>query len=241
MKIIIAENYEKMSKIAADMVKEVMTEKSNAVLGLATGSTPVGLYKELIRMNKENEIDFSKITTVNLDEYIGLSGTHDQSYRYFMNKNLFDHININKASTFVPNGLAVDTKAEAENYDKRIEELGGIDIQIMGVGANGHIAFNEPDSMLSAGTHVVELTENTIEANSRFFASKDDVPKYAMTMGLAPIMKSKKIVVLVNGTNKAEALRGLFEGKIVTSNPVTMLLMHRDVTVIIPKEVHDLI
>ena len=172
---------------------ESIKNNPKAILGLATGGSPIGMYKELIRMNKEGEIDFSTITTVNLDEYVGLSGEHTQSYRYFMNDNLFNHINIDKKNTYVPNGLAENIEEECKNYDAKIAELGGTDVQLLGIGNNGHIAFNEPDQELVAGTHLTGLTEDTIKANARFFDSIDEVPKTALTMGLGGIMKSKKI------------------------------------------------
>ena len=229
MKLIVVKDYDAMSKEAALEMANVINNKPNAVLGLATGGTPIGMYKELIKMNKEGKIDFSNITTVNLDEYIGLS----QSYRYFMNKNLFDHININKKNTFVPNGLAKDIAKEGREYDRMIDELGGTDIQLLGVGNNGHIAFNEPGSSLVSGTHLTDLTESTIEANSRFFESMDEVPKTAITMGLGQIMKSKKILLIASGESKAEAMKMLFSGKITSECPVTMLNMHRDVVVVL--------
>lgn len=241
MILIINENYEEMSKIAAMTIAEVIKNKPDAVLGLATGNTPIGTYKELIRMNKENKIDFSKVTTVNLDEYVGLSGDNPQSYRYFMNDNLFNHINIKKENTYVPNGSAKDLDEESKNYDKLIDDLGGIDIQILGIGNNGHIAFNEPDEVLISGTHLTNLTQSTIDANSRFFNSIDEVPKTALTMGLGQIMKSKKIILLANGSNKAAVVKEFLSGKITTQNPATMLQMHRDVTVIIDKEIESLI
>lgn len=241
MKLIMVKNYDEMSKVAAEVIEKVISDKPDAVLGLATGGTPVGMYKELIKMNKDGKIDFSKVTTVNLDEYIGLSGTHEQSYRHFMNSNLFDHININKANTYVPNGLAKDIEEEGKAYDKKIDELGGTDIQLLGVGNNGHIAFNEPDSVLISGTHLTGLTESTIKANSRFFDSMEEVPKTAITMGLGQIMKSKKILLIASGESKAEAMKELFSGKITTECPVTMLNMHRDVTVIIDEDAAKLI
>ena len=241
MRLMITESYEELSKAAAEEFAKVIKEKPNAVLGLATGGSPVGMYKELIKMYQKNELDFSKVTTVNLDEYIGLNPEHNQSYRYFMNENLFNHININIANTFVPNGLADNLEVECKEYDKKIMELGGIDIQLLGVGNNGHIAFNEPDEQLSAGTHVISLTENTIEANSRFFENINDVPKKAITMGLGGIMKAKKIILIASGESKAEAIKGLFSGKITTDNPASMLQMHRDVTVIVDKEAAKLI
>ena len=173
MKVRIVKDYEEMSKEGARLIAEVILNKPEAVLGLATGSTPEGLYKELILLNKEGKIDFSKCTTVNLDEYLGLGGDHNQSYRYFMNEKLFNHININKNNTYVPNGLAEDVSEECKSYDKRIEQLGGIDVQLLGIGNNGHIAFNEPEEELSFGTHVTNLTESTIEANARFVQNLD--------------------------------------------------------------------
>lgn len=241
MKLIIVENYEEISKLAAINIKDVIDKNPNAILGLATGSTPLGTYKELIKMNKANEIDFSKVTTVNLDEYIGLSEKDTQSYRYFMNENLFNNINIKKENTFIPNGLAKDIQEETNNYDKKIDELGGIDIQILGIGTNGHIAFNEPSDFLISGTHLTNLTQSTINANSRFFNSINEVPKTAITMGLGQIMKSKKILLLAHGENKVEVIKEVLSGKITTKNPATMLQMHTDVTVIIDKTIGSLI
>lgn len=239
MKIIVVDNYDEMSGIAASYIKGLVDEKNDAVLGLATGSTPVGTYKKLIEMYNEKQIDFSKVKTINLDEYVGLDGSHVQSYRYFMNSNLFDHINVKKENTHVPNGMAEDTKAETKKYDELIENMGGIDLQILGVGANGHIAFNEPDEYLNVGTHVVNLTANTIEANARFFDSIDEVPKTAVTMGVGNIMKAKKIIVLASGKNKAEAVKQMINGKVTTSNPASILQLHRDVTLIIDKEIKE--
>ena len=233
MKIIITKNYEELSKVAANEMADVVKNNPSAILGLATGGSPVGMYKELIRMNEAGEIDFSKVTTVNLDEYVGLSGEHPQSYRYFMNDNLFNHINIDKNNTYVPNGLAEDVEAECKNYDNKIAELGGTDVQLLGVGNNGHIAFNEPDENLVSGTHLTSLTQDTIEANARFFDSIEEVPKTALTMGLGGIMKSKKIIVIASGEAKAEAVKAMVSGKISTNMPASMLQMHRDVTVII--------
>lgn len=241
MKIIVADNYNEMSKTAALIIKELINEKHDSVLGLATGSTPIGTYKELIKMNQNNEIDFSHITTFNLDEYIGLNENDKQSYRYFMNENLFNHININKKNTFLPNGNSENLEEEAKNYDKMVDEFGGIDLQILGIGNNGHIAFNEPDSSLYVGTHITDLSKNTIEANSRFFKSIDEVPKKAITMGLGQIMKAKKIILLANGVNKAEAIKGILSGKIETSNPSTLLQLHCDVTLIIDRDIYNLI
>lgn len=241
MKLIVVNNYEELSKVAAKEFSKIIKEKENAVLGLATGGSPVGMYKELIRMYEQKELNFSKTTTVNLDEYIGLNPEHNQSYRYFMNNNLFNHINIDKSNTFVPNGLAEDLEAQCKEYDQKIAELGGIDIQLLGVGNNGHIAFNEPNNELSSGTHIISLTDNTIEANARFFDNIDDVPRKAITMGVGGIMKAKKIILIASGESKAEAIKGIFSGKITTANPATMLQMHRDVTVIVDEAAAKLI
>lgn len=233
MKIIVTKNYDELSKVAANEMAIVIKNNPKAILGLATGGSPIGMYKELIRMNKEGEIDFSKITTVNLDEYVGLSGDHPQSYRYFMNENLFNHINIDKNNTYVPNGLAENIEEECKNYDKKIADLGGTDVQLLGIGNNGHIAFNEPADDLVSGTHLTNLTQATIEANARFFDSIDEVPKTALTMGLGGIMKSKKIIVIASGESKAEAVKAMVSGKISTNMPASMLQMHRDVVVIV--------
>ena len=241
MKLIVVNNYEELSKVAAKEFSKIIKEKENAVLGLATGGSPVGMYKELITMYEQKELNFSKTTTVNLDEYIGLNPEHNQSYRYFMNNNLFNHINIDKSNTFVPNGLAEDLEAQCKEYDQKIAELGGIDIQLLGVGNNGHIAFNEPNNELSSGTHIISLTDNTIEANARFFDNIDDVPRKAITMGVGGIMKAKKIILIASGESKAEAIKGIFSGKITTANPATMLQMHRDVTVIVDEAAAKLI
>lgn len=236
MKILVVKNYDEMSKIAAKELSQVINNKPEAILGLATGGTPVGMYKELIDMHKNNELDFSKVTTVNLDEYVGLSGEHDQSYRYFMDSNLFNHVNIRKDHTYVPNGLAEDMQQECINYDKRIEELGGIDVQVLGIGSNGHIGFNEPSDTLSLGTHVTDLAESTIEANSRYFASKEEVPTKALTMGLGAIMKAKKILLMVSGEAKAEVMDKVVNGKITTQVPASFLQMHNDVVLIIDED-----
>ncbi|MDO4618322.1 MAG: glucosamine-6-phosphate deaminase [Clostridia bacterium] len=235
MKFVTVESYAELSKMAADIIKDVINSKPDCVLGLATGSSPVGTYEKLAEYNKNGEVDFSKVTSVNLDEYVGLDGTNDQSYRYFMNKNLFDNVNIDKAKTFVPNGCAEDTKAEGEKYDALIKDLGGIDLQLLGIGLDGHIGFNEPDDVFVAPTHEVKLDESTIEANSRFFASKDDVPKSAVTMGMLSIMNAKKILMVANGKNKEEILNASFYGPITPKVPASILQLHPDVTVIYSK------
>lgn len=233
MNLVVVKDYNEMSNVSANIFKNTINQKSNSVLGLATGSTPIGLYKRLIEMNNNKEIDFKNVTTINLDEYIGLDEKNPQSYRYFMDNNLFNYINIKKENTFVPNGRTKNFDLECKNYDKRIQELGGIDLQVLGIGANGHIAFNEPSEYLISQTHVTNLTKSTIEANSRFFNSINDVPKQAITMGIGQIMNTKKIILMATGKDKVKAIRELLEGNITTKNPATILNLHKNVTVII--------
>lgn len=239
MRVIVCENYDEMSKEAAKLVESKIVLNPKAILGLATGSTPVGMYKILAEKCKNGELDFSNITSYNLDEYYPISPDNDQSYRYFMNENLFNHINIDKSKTFVPNGQAKDVEKECKDYDAMIDALGGADIQVLGIGNNGHIAFNEPDEELVAGTHVTGLTESTIQANSRFFASIDDVPTKALTMGMASIMKAKTIMLLASGKGKHEVVKKLLDDKITTSNPATLLKLHNDVVIICDKEAYE--
>ncbi len=231
MKLIVCKNYEKMSEKAAQIVASIITLKPDCTLGLATGSTPVGMYKRLVEMYDAGELDFSEVKSYNLDEYYPIKPTDPQSYRYFMDENLFDHVNILKENTHVMNGEAKDPNAECEEYDKAVEAA-NVDIQVLGIGRNGHIGFNEPSDKLIAATHLTELTESTIEANSRFFNSPDEVPHHALTMGLSSIMKSKRIIILISGREKHEALKEMLSGIINTNVPATMLNMHRDVTVI---------
>ncbi len=232
MKFVTVKTYEELSNKAADIIAAQMIVKPNCVLGLATGSSPVGTYKRLIEDNKAGKIDFSAVTSVNLDEYVGLDGSSDQSYRYFMNTNLFDHVNINKAKTFVPNGCAPDLKAEGDAYDQMIRDLGGIDLQLLGIGLDGHIGFNEPDSCFVGPTHEVVLDESTIKANARFFANENDVPKTAITMGMMSIMQAKKVLLVANGAKKKEILDKAFYGPITPEVPASILQLHPDVTVI---------
>lgn len=241
MEVIVKGSIEDVSKNAADIISKLVRENSKAILGLATGSTPVGAYEELIRMHKEEGLDFSAIKTYNLDEYIGLDGDNPNSYRYFMNDKLFNHININMENTYVPDGKVKDINTYCQEYDEMIKEAGGIDLQVLGVGPNGHIAFNEPDQALSVGTCIVDLTEDTIQANSRFFDSIDEVPKSAITMGMGTILRAKKILLLATGKNKANVLKGLLmDKKITTNNPLTFLLLHPDVTVIVDDDAYSL-
>lgn len=239
MRVIVVKNYEELSDKAAEIIAAQMTLKPNSILGLATGSTPIGTYQRLIDMNKAGKIDFSNIKTFNLDEYYPIKPDNDQSYRYFMNKNLFDHVNIDKNNTRVPNGVAEDPVKEGKEYDEAIDAAGGIDLQILGIGRNGHIGFNEPDDNLIAGTHRTLLTEDTIEANSRLFNSIDEVPTQAITMGMVSILKSKMIVLLANGKNKHEAVKKLLDDTITTSNPATFLKTHPNVVIICDEECYN--
>ncbi len=239
MNIIVCKNYDEMSLCAAKIVAEQIKEKSNSVLGLATGSTPEGMYADLVKMYEKGEISFKNITSVNLDEYYPIDPTNDQSYRYFMNYHLFDHVDIDKANTNVPDGTAADPVAEGKRYEALIDSLGGVDLQILGIGGNGHIGFNEPDSKLVLDTHVTDLTESTITANSRFFASANDVPRQALTMGIGSIFKAKKIVLMVSGANKKAAVSALLKRDIDTGCPATMLNLHPDVTLVCTADVID--
>lgn len=232
MRFITVDSYEKMSRDAANIISAQVIIKPNCVLGLATGSSPIGTYKQLIEWYNKGDVDFSEVVSVNLDEYVGLDGTNDQSYRYFMNHNLFDHINIKKENTFVPNGCAEDLLAEGEAYDANIKKLGGIDLQLLGIGLDGHIGFNEPDNCFIKNTHVVDLHESTINANSRFFSSISEVPTKAITMGMLSIMQAKKILLIANGANKKDILEKAFFGPIIPQVPASILQLHPDITVI---------
>lgn len=237
MRVIVCKDYEEMSKKGAQIIASQITMKPDSILGLATGSTPVGVYKGLIEMYKNGEIDFSKVTSFNLDEYYPIDKDNDQSYHYFMKTNLFDHVNIKES--YIPDGSAADPEEACKKYDELVEDYGWVDLQILGIGQNGHIAFNEPDENLIAGTHVTGLTESTIEANSRFFASRDEVPTKALTMGMATILKAKTIILLANGKNKHEAVSALLDDKITTSNPSTFLKLHKDVILILDEDAYN--
>jgi glucosamine-6-phosphate deaminase len=236
MLLTITPSYEEMSKAAARIVADRIHRKQNLILGLATGSTPLGLYKELIRMNKEEGLSFAKVTTFNLDEYIGLPGTHDQSYYYFMRENLFRHIGIDPRYIHVPDGMATDIESHCEWYESEIKDCGGIDLQILGIGANGHIAFNEPGSSLGSRTRIKTLTEETVADNARFFKSVDEVPKTAITMGIWTIMEAKEVILLANKVGKAEAIRAAIEGPITAMVPASIIQMHRLAYVIVDKD-----
>lgn len=241
IKVIVCKDYDTLSKKAAALFAAVVAQNPEAVLGLATGSSPVGTYQELIRLYEEGLLDFSNIKTVNLDEYYPLSPENDQSYHYFMDKNLFDHINIQKANVHVPNGNAADIELACQEHEETIRELGGIDIQLLGIGNNGHIAFNEPDESFSGGTHVVKLTQSTIQANARFFERVEDVPTQAISMGIGSIMHARKIVLVANGEGKAQAIRDTLEGPITPKVPASVLQLHPDVTILVDEAAASLL
>lgn len=241
MIIYAGKDYQDVSRKAANIMSAQIIMKPNAVLGLATGSTPVGMYAQLVEWYKKGDLDFSQITSVNLDEYRGLSGENEQSYRYFMNSNLFDHVNIDKSRTYVPNGLEEDSDKACEEYNEIIHNVGGIDIQLLGIGGNGHIGFNEPGDAFEKGTHVVDLTESTIQANARFFATMDEVPKQAYTMGIKNIMSAKKILLVATGESKADALYKSLYGPITPNVPASILQLHNDVTVVADEEALSII
>ena len=236
MNLKIVESYKEMSRAAADIFAEEINAKPDCVLGLATGDTPIGMYECLVEDYKAGRVDFAGVKSVNLDEDYPITPDNDQSYRYFMNYHLFDKVNINKAGTFVPDGQADDVVKSCDEYEKNIDALGGIDVQVLGIGRNGHIGFNEPDAELVSYTHVTDLTANTIEANSRFFASEADVPRQALTMGIQSIFKARRIVILASGEGKAEALKRMLCGKITTDCPASLLALHPNVTLICDKD-----
>lgn len=232
MKIYKAKDYKDMSRKAANIISAQVIMKPNCVLGLATGSTPIGTYDQLVEWYNKGDLDFSEVTTVNLDEYKGLPRTNDQSYYYFMHQHLFDRVNIDPERTNVPNGMEPDAEKECGRYEELIRSLGGVDLQLLGLGHNGHIGFNEPGEAFEKETHCVDLTESTIEANKRFFASADDVPKQAYTMGIKTIMQAKKILIVVNGENKADIVERAFFGPVTPEVPASILQLHNDLTLV---------
>lgn len=232
MNIIHVSSYEELSRKAADLIAAQILLKPDCVLGLATGSTPIGAYQNLVRKYQQGDLDFSRLTTYNLDEYLGLAGDHPQSYRYFMNDNLFNHVNMRPECTHVPDGCAADPNAFGRAYDQAIADMGGIDLQLLGIGNNGHIAFNEPADVFVAETHTVTLKQSTIEANKRFFNSIDEVPTQAITMGMGSIMKAKKVLLIADGPAKKEAIEKSFYGPITPEVPASILQLHPDLTVI---------
>ena len=232
MRIYVTEDYNAMSHRVASILAAQVMLKPDCVLGLATGSTPVGAYKQLVEWYKKGDLDFAQVRSINLDEYVGLAPIHDQSYRYFMQSNLFDHVNIVPDNTNVPNGLAENAAEECRRYNEVIHTLGPIDLQLLGMGHNGHIGFNEPADAFELETHVVDLTDTTIQANARFFASADEVPRQAMTMGIQTIMQAKKVLVAVSGKDKAEIVKKAFTGPVTPNVPASILQMHPDVILV---------
>ena len=232
MRIYECADYSAMSRQAANIISPQVILEPQCVLGLATGSTPIGTYEQLVEWYKKGDLSFAGVRSVNLDEYRGLSAEHDQSYRYFMQTHLFDHVDIRRENTNVPNGMAEDPAAECARYDQIIRDLGGIDLQLLGMGHNGHIGFNEPTDYFPLGTHLVDLTQSTIEANKRFFASEADVPRQALTMGVGSIMSAKSVLVVVSGADKAAIVRSAFCGPITPQVPASILQLHPHVTLV---------
>lgn len=232
MKIYKAKDYYDMSRKAANIISAQVILKPDCVLGLATGSSPIGTYKQLIEWYHKGDLDFSKVRTVNLDEYKGLTRDNDQSYYYYMNQNLFQHINIQLVNTHIPDGMAEVDQEECQRYDGMIQSLGGIDLQLLGLGHNGHIGFNEPEQVFETGTHCVALTESTIAANSRLFQHLEEVPRYAYTVGIKTIIQAKKIIVVVSGEDKADIIKTAFYGAVTPKVPASILQMHPDVSLV---------
>ena len=231
MRIYVAESYENMSRKAANILSAQVILNPNSVLGLATGSTPIGMYKQLVSWYNKGDLDFSQVKSVNLDEYVGLAPDHDQSYRYFMNDNLFNHVNIDKEKTHVPNGLEPDADKACAAYNALLDAVGKVDVQVLGLGGNGHIGFNEPDERFTTRTHCVRLEESTIQANARFFASAEEVPTQAYTMGIGDIMSARKIIVIATGEQKAKALYDTICGPVTPRVPGSVLQLHSQVAV----------
>jgi len=241
MRVVIVSDYEAMSRKAAEFVAEAVRNKANCVLGLATGSTPIGLYKELARLNREEGLDFSQVTTFNLDEYYGLAPDHDQSYHYFMEEQLFKHLDPRPAASHVPDGLAEDPDAYCQRYEQMIRDAGGIDLQVLGIGGDGHIAFNEPSSSLGSRTRMKTLTEETIQDNARFFESLDEVPRFAITMGVGTILEARRCLLLANGVKKSKVVRLAIEGPMTSEITASALQMHPDTIAILDEDAADLL
>ncbi len=236
MEVVIGQDYEQMSKVAAQIVVEVLNTKPNAVLGMATGSTPLGLYQELVRLHKEEQLDLSRVTTFNLDEYVGLPVNHPQSYHYFMHEHFFQHVNIPRHNINIPSGTTSNYPAFCQWYEQRIEECGGIDLQILGIGSDGHIAFNEPTSSLSSRTRLKTLSKSTIDDNARFFDRREDVPIYAITMGVGTILDARKLVMVASGKAKARAIAQTIEGPVTSMITASAIQLHRDAKVVVDEE-----
>jgi glucosamine-6-phosphate deaminase len=236
MEVVLKRDYEQMSKVAAQIVAEVLNTKPNAVLGMATGSTPLGLYQELVRLHREEQLDLSRVTTFNLDEYVGLRVDHPQSYHYFMHEHFFQHVNIPPQNINIPSGTTSNYPAFCEWYEQRIAQCGGIDLQILGIGSDGHIAFNEPTSSLSSRTRLKTLSKQTIDDNARFFERREDVPVYAITMGVGTILDARKLVVVSSGKAKARAVAQAVEGPLTSMVTASAIQLHRDATVIVDEQ-----
>ena len=234
MKVIITENYEEMSRVAADIIINKVKADPAAVLGLATGSSPIGTYDNMVKDHLENGTSYKNVKTVNLDEYVTLAPEHDQSYAYFMRKNLFDRVDIDLANTNLPSGIAKCAQAECDRYNALLDTMKQ-DIQLLGLGSNGHIGFNEPGTPFGSVTHLVDLTENTIKDNSRLFANIEDVPRQALSMGIKNIMQAKSILMVVSGANKADAVYGMVKGDVTPDLPASVLQLHPDVTIVCDK------
>lgn len=241
MQIFVTKDYQEMSEAAADMIVDLVEEKPGCVLGLATGSTPEGLYAEIAKRHEAEDIDFSRVATFNLDEYRGLPADHEQSYHYFMQKHLFSKINVRPENTHVPNGANPDAQAACDAYEASILLAGGVDLQLLGLGHNGHIGFNEPAESFSLGTHQVELTDSTRQANRRFFSSLEEVPTHARTMGVRDIMQARKVLMVANGAAKAQAIRDAFFGPVTPHVPASILQLHGDFTLVADEEALSLI
>lgn len=241
MRVYKVKNYDEMSRQAAGIIASMITLNPACVLGLATGSTPEGIYRELIKGYNNGDLDFSEVKSVNLDEYQGLDPNNDQSYYYYMTDKLFNHVNIKKENYHLPNGLAEDAAKECARYDEIIKSLGGVDLQLLGIGINGHIGFNEPSEKLEKDVHLAKLTESTINANARFFKSYDDIPKHAFTMGVRTIMSARKIVLAASGKSKAEIMPAVINGPITTAVPASLLQLHPDVTIIADEDALSLL
>jgi len=236
LRVIIENSADEVSRRGANLMAALVRRKPDCVLGLATGGTPLGMYAELIRMHREDGLDFSRVTTFNLDEYVGLAATHPQSYRFFMQSNLFDHVNLAPAKTHVPDGRALDFHAHCRQYEQRIQDAGGIDLQLLGIGSDGHIAFNEPGSSLGSRTRLKTLTSETIRDNARVFGGEDQIPKLAITMGVGTILESRQCLLLAMGKGKAAAIRGTIEGPVTAQVTASALQLHRDVIVVVDQD-----
>ena len=233
MRVMIVKDEKQLGKVAAKLIATEMRKKPTFVLGLATGSSPIPLYQELIRLHREEDLDFSTVISFNLDEYVGLKPTHSQSYRRFMNEQLFNRVNINKKNTHVPDGLARDIEAHCAEYERMIADVGGIDCQVLGIGSNGHIGFNEPGTSLASRTHMTPLTQNTINDNARFFKRREDVPTRAITMGIRTVLDAERVVLVANGAKKADVIAKAIEGPITATVPASALQMHPRVTFVV--------